>query len=195
MSYKVIYLTGAPAAGKTTVCRKLLALRQDINVFEYGKEMSAYLASKRDGIAPSQADLRGGTQRHVSDSDIGHVNRIMLDFVLKWRAKGHVVVDSHHVTKERYGFRVSPFSVMEVNALKVSEVWVLYTSAEKTIARIHENPSGRSEPNIFEADFHTFLQANLAIVYSMISDVSVFLFDSEHAGLLDALEARIGPAK
>ena len=38
MAFKVIYLTGAPAAGKSTVCRKLLSMRKDLRIFEYGKE-------------------------------------------------------------------------------------------------------------------------------------------------------------
>lgn len=193
MSYKVIYLTGAPAAGKTTICNQIRERISNVEIFQYGSEMSAYLTSQSKGSTISQKDLRAGTATHVTQLDIDHVNRRMVEFSRRWRTKKHVVIDTHQVTRERYGFRVSAFSNRELRALQLTEIWILYASAASTIARIRQRPEGRPEPNVFEADLHTFLQASLIVSYGVIFGVPIVLFDSEveHAVLIQEIENRL----
>lgn len=193
MSYKVVYLTGAPAAGKTTACEKLKARKLNVKVFEYGREMVAHLAAHNERVVPSQSALRGGIQTLVSKHDINRVNIQLAAFVKKWGSAHHVIIDTHQVTKETFGFCVSPFSDVEVRTLGLTEVWVLFTSAETTISRIDIEAGGRQRPTPFEADFHTMLQSNLAVVYAATCGVPVFLFnsDTELSRIADELESRL----
>ena len=67
--------------------------------------MSTHLkGSKGADNVESQATLRAGTNPYVSQQDIEHVDRLCLEFAARWRSSCHVIIDSHHVTKEDFGF-------------------------------------------------------------------------------------------
>ena len=194
MSFKVIYMTGAPAAGKSTVCRSLLGLRSDVKIFEYGKEMAAYLRSLTGpGGSVSQDTLRGGTSEFVGQDHIENVDHLSFEFAARWRTECHVIIDSHHVTKETFGFRISPFTAEKLERLRPTEIWILYVTSEETRARIAADPQGRPLPTQFEAEFHTFIQTSLAAVYGVVAGVPTLMFDasSENDGLVESLSRRL----
>ena len=156
--------------------------------------MSTHLkGSKGADNVESQATLRAGTNPYVSQQDIEHVDRLSLEFAARWRSSCHVIIDSHHVTKEDFGFRISPFTIAKVQNVQPTEIWILYITAEETIARIAAHPDGRPAPTRFEADFHTFTQASLAAAYGMAGGIPTFLFDSssQNDQLIETLHRRL----
>lgn len=193
MHFKVIYMTGAPAAGKSTACKALTSKRADVKVFEYGTEMAKHLRSSLQTATLSQSTLRGGTGDLVRQADIDHVDELAFTFADQWRGQCHVIIDSHHVTKEQYGFRIAAFTMAKLQRLQATEIWVLYTTAADTLARIAAHADGRPAPTAFEADFHTLVQSSLAATYGAAGGIPVLLFDahSTNARLNEMLFARL----
>lgn len=179
MKHKVIYMTGAPAAGKTTLSAELMLLIPGLLVFEYGKEMTTHLG-KKDSVQKniSQDQLKSGIENFVDQQDIDIVDQSMIDLSNERRATNHVLIDSHHVTKEEYGFRASVFSKDKLIQLAPDEIWILYTDPATTIERIEKKSEGRPMISGFEAEMHTFLQAGLAMNYSAIAGIPAFFFDT-----------------
>jgi adenylate kinase len=102
---KVVYLTGAPAAGKSTLIRTLASTRPDVKVFEYGRMMSEKLGrGKAPGQGISQHTLRGGTSGRVTQRDIDDLDTEMTDWIERYNSQCHLVIDSHQVTIEPFGF-------------------------------------------------------------------------------------------
>ena len=176
--YNLIYLTGAPASGKSSLSSEIRKEREDkVVVFEYGKELTKYLKEK-GAVIEGQTELRQKSSAIVTKDDIYALDNLLLDFANCQRSSRHVIVDSHAVTKEIYGYRILPFSVEQMKILNPSKIVVLYAESDVVIRRISSNSQGRPSISPFEADMHTFLQASVAINYSMLLHVPIYYFDS-----------------
>jgi adenylate kinase len=148
---KVIYVTGAPAAGKSSMTALLAERVSDMVIWEYGSRLTEHIMARSAGVE-NQDDLRTRSAGVVSPKDVAEVDQALLDFVEANRAGRHVVIDSHPVTKEAYGYRVTPFSLDQFGRLAPDEIWVLYTSPVETRRRISADSGGRPMVTEEEAD-------------------------------------------
>ncbi|HEY4217889.1 MAG TPA: ATP-binding protein [Gemmatimonadaceae bacterium] len=176
MSEHVLYLTGAPASGKSTLSATLRERLPNLAVFEYGAQLTAYLSKKRAGL--QQEELRRRSADIASRADIEAVDKMLLTFAAKERLSTPVVIDSHAVTKESYGFRVTPYSLVGFQRLKPTMIVMLYTDPAITLQRIKADPAGRPMITNWEAGLHTGLQASVAVTYSIAVGVPLYLFDA-----------------
>lgn len=178
MSFKTIYLTGAPASGKSTTASKLSDAIEHLEVWEYGARLTAYLR-ERNGDIKDQVELRELSAGRVLPEDIVAVDKRLISFVKSNRTNRHIIVDSHPVTKEEYGFRITAFSQKCIRELNPDEIWILYTSPEVAVERISRDAQGRPNISIEEARMHTALQSSVAANYGVILGRPVYLFDTD----------------
>jgi adenylate kinase len=174
---KVIYLTGAPAAGKSSTTRLLFDRVPDMAVWEYGARLTEYCAARSADVT-GQHDLRARSAGIITPEDVAEVDRALLAFVDENRLDRHVLIDSHPVTKESYGYRITPFSLEQFAQLRPDEIWVLYANPEETRRRIESDPGGRPLVTEEEARTHTMLQASVAATYGMAIRCPVYMFDT-----------------
>lgn len=174
-AYQVVYLTGAPAAGKSSVARALVAKVTPLEVFEYGSRLTQFLSERHEGL--TQADIRERSAGVASADDIRALDAVLKDFVQSERQRSHVIIDSHAVTKERYGFRVTAYSMTGIASVNPTMICVLYTPSDVTRTRIAASPAGRPMVTEWDADFHTYLQANVALTYAMTLGVPAYFID------------------
>jgi len=188
---KTVYLTGAPAAGKSTTANLLRQHIPLLKVWEYGARLAQYVADR--ACVSGQSDLRRLSGQVVTPEDVVSVERELLKFVELNRAASPILVDSHPVTKEKYGFRITAFSHEQIKALDPDEIWVLFTSPTIAVDRISSAPDGRPLINVEQARFHTTLQASVAATYGIITGKPVYLFDSniDQQELVKQLAARL----
>lgn len=185
---KVIYLTGAPAAGKSSTTKLLASRVPELLLWEYGARLTDFVMARSVDIA-SQDDLRTRSADVVTPDDVAEVDRALLAFVQENRSTHHVVIDSHPVTKESYGYRITPFSFDQVRSLAPDEIWVLYASPEETRRRIAKESGGRPMISVEEARMHSALQASVAATYSISVGCPAYLFDT--ALVQDELVSRL----
>ncbi|CCD89258.1 conserved protein of unknown function [Bradyrhizobium sp. ORS 285] len=188
---EVVYLTGAPATGKSTLTRALKEQIQDLQIFEFGERLTARLLSS--GRVSDQTELRSRSAGAITLDDVREVDRELLDFVATHRTTRPVIIDSHAVTKENYGYRVTPYSLKEFEKLGPTQIWVLYTEPQVALQRIANNAQGRPQITEEEARFHTQLQASVATTYGMHLGTAIHFFDSAApcAELASQLAARL----
>jgi adenylate kinase len=104
--FEVVYLTGAPAAGKSTTAKLLAQRVAPLEVFEFGERLTAYLAEKT-GSSVVQEEVRRQSASLVTPDDVRAVDSLLLAFVAEARSRTHIVIDSHPVTKgHQRGLRV-----------------------------------------------------------------------------------------
>ena len=176
--YDLIYLTGAPAAGKSSIAEQLKQAISPIEVFNYGHELTAYLAGKT-GVPLHQDEIRRQSALVITPEDVEALDSILLARVGELRARTHFVIDTHAVTKESYGFRVTPFSLQRFAELRPTKIVVLYTSPEVAMSRIGADPGGRPMITAFESGFHSALQASVALSYGTSLGIPVYFLDSD----------------
>lgn len=191
MNYKTVYLTGAPAAGKSTTTRLISERIPGLLIWEYGKRLTDYVRDR--GIVEDQSDVRRLSSGVITPEDVAEMDRQLLQFVSDNRATAPIIIDSHPVTKEAFGFRITAFSQDQIRTLAPDEIWVLYTAPEIAVQRIGNDPAGRPQIDEEQARMHTSLQASVAANYGIIVGKPVYLFDSsgEQEQLVDRLAARL----
>lgn len=214
--HHVVYLTGAPAAGKSTLSRAMGDRVPSLAIFEYGARLTAHLAAKpapdvtrQDQSATvaattprpaqevlTQRTLRAHSARIASPADIVAVDAELLAFVARERTQRPVLIDTHAVTKEQYGFRITPFSLQRIRDLAPTLIVDLFTPPDVAVARISSDPDGRPQITAFEAEFHTYLQASVAVSYATCLGIPVYLLDSSRPAvdLVEELVRRLGTA-
>lgn len=189
---KVIYLTGAPASGKSSTTRLLRAHKPDLLVWEYGARLTAHLQERSEAI-DNQDDLRAQSASIVTPEDIDEVDRALVEYVRKNRQSHNVIIDSHPVTKENFGFRITPFSLDQFKTLSPDEIWVLHVDPQVAIQRINDDAAGRPMVTEEQSRFHSSLQASVAATYGMAIGRTVYLFDSsgDQIELVTSLRRRL----
>ena len=173
----MIYLTGAPATGKSTLSRNLARQFSNLIVFAYSERLRDHLNS-RDATAFDEELIRQHSAQIVTPDDIAEVDRQLAELVRTQRASGPILIDSHAVTKESYGFRVTAFSRQELIALSPDFIFCLYASSDVIQYRIGANAMGRPQVSTFESDMHGSVQCALALQYGLILGKPVYLLDS-----------------
>lgn len=189
---KVIYLTGAPASGKSSTTRLLAERMPDLLIWEYGARLTAHVMAGSADVS-SQDDLRARSAGVVTPGDVDEVDGALIAFVAGHRAHHPVIIDSHPVTKEAYGYRITPFSLERFALLAPDEIWVLYAGPDETRRRIGADDGGRPMVTEEEARTHTALQASVAATYGMSLGRPVYLFDTaaQRDELVDRLVERL----
>jgi adenylate kinase len=76
--FDVIYLTGAPAAGKSSLAGRLGQVISPIKVFNYGQELTEYLAAK-SGSPYHQDELRRQSAQVITPEDVEALDSILLN--------------------------------------------------------------------------------------------------------------------
>jgi adenylate kinase len=174
--FKVIYLTGAPASGKTTTVDLLTQSGKQIEVWSYSDRLKTYLAQNRQQA--SHVEMREQSSTLITSDDIAAVDEQLIAFISERRGRTNIIIDSHPVTKESYGFRVTAFSIEQLQRLAPDEIWMTFASADDTVKRIEADRQGRQPIDAEAAAMHTHLQAAVATTYGILCSRPVYIFDS-----------------
>jgi adenylate kinase len=173
----VIYLTGAPATGKSTLSRNLKLAVPQLVVFAYSEKLREHVAAKNSRGKISESEIREKSSAIVTPEDIEQLDAKLIELVQTERLRQPVLIDSHAVTKERYGFRVTGFSDSMFKALNPTAIICLYAHSSIIKTRIEKNSMGRPTVSDAEADMHNLLQANLAMQYAVQAGRPFYLLD------------------
>jgi adenylate kinase len=177
-SFPVIYLTGAPATGKSTLSRNIAARVPDLAVFTYSEELRRLLARDTAGPQLTEDSIRELSARVVTAEHVAQLDQELIERANRSRARAPFLVDSHPVTKEDYGFRVTAFSIGMIQALNPDVVLCLYAAPSVVIERIARDAMGRPAVTEFEAALHNQLQTGVAAQYGVLTGRAVYFLDS-----------------
>lgn len=160
----VIYLTGAPATGKTTLCTHLALSVPDFQHIAYRDLLMAHVAGRCGAVTVE--GLREAPSRIITRADVDTTDRKLVDMVAEMRKDKHILVDSHPMSKEPYGFRITPFTPDQIAALNPDVIVCLYAEPSEIARRIGADAGGRPLPSEFELSMHVTLQATVAAEYA-----------------------------
>jgi adenylate kinase len=172
----VIYLTGPPAAGKSTLCRKVVEQLPETLVLHYSELLRDHLA--QIGSVTTEDGIRRSSAKIITPQMISDVDELLIQKVQQERCRRPIIIDSHAVTKESYGFRITPFTLEKLRLLSPTHVCLLFADSDTTIRRINENAQGRPLITPFEANFHLYLQSQVAVSYCIELGLQLYILDS-----------------
>lgn len=190
----VVYLTGAPATGKSTLTRGLEKCVTGLKVFCYSARLSDHVNSRVPDLGLTEESVRQQSARVITKEDVDAVDGILIDWVKSNRSDSDLIIDSHPVTKEEFGFRVTPFSHAQLLELRPEVVVCLYADPAVLHQRISEHPQGRPQLSPSEMTLHVTLQAAVAAQYAVLLGKACLLVDSDmpRAELVSEVAKRVG---
>ncbi|WP_298022152.1 ATP-binding protein [uncultured Parasphingopyxis sp.] len=184
----IIYLTGSPATGKTTLAERLSDRIDNLIHFRFGNVLTELIQQNHE---VTQEALRTSTS-HISTPDIvNQVNENAIETCEKHRGVGSVIVDTHAVTTEETGFRVTPMSVAQMKRLNPDAFVCLTARPDVRAIRVKEDAKGR--PLLDEEQLRTqsMLQESLVISYAAATGKPAYFMCNETTKDLSRIEAEL----
>lgn len=134
--------------------------------------------NSRAGASITETGIREKSGTVVRPEDVQELDDRLVAWVADERMRSPIVIDSHPVTKEAYGFRVTAFSTGQVLQLAPDCIVCLYAAPEELERRIRANPQGRPLPSLYELGLHTQVQVDVAVQYGVLLGKPCHLMDS-----------------
>lgn len=175
---KVIYLTGAPAVGKSTLAALVERDLPGLVWYSYSKLLRD-VVNQRNLETIDETKVRERSAAVITRQDVEATDEWLIAEVTAKRLTHHVVIDSHPVTKESYGFRITPFTTEQLKRLNPDMIICAYASADVLADRIRRDPAGRPLPSNSDITLHVQLQASLAAQYGFLLGCACHLVDTD----------------
>jgi adenylate kinase len=177
MDGKVVLITGAAGTGKSTLVRTLLERARPFKRVDYGQLLREHKL-RQTGVEISYDELRRDSASVISPQDVAAVDEWLIEQLPSWRTEGNILIDSHPVTKETFGFRITPFSLDQVRRIGFDAILVLVGEPNTLARRIAEDRQGRPNVDAFQAGFQVQLQAAVAAIYAIACGQPCFAIDT-----------------
>ena len=176
--WEVFYLTGAPATGKTSIANKIIECIDPVESISY-KDLIMYYYKTKLSLEVTHKQLRQKSSEIVTPDIINEIDNVILpDMISQLRKKSHVIIDTHPVTKELYGFRATPFSYDILLKLGIDAIIVLYSDANTIKGRINSAEDGRLNCSLEDINTHISLQNSLALTYGILIGKPIYYLDT-----------------
>lgn len=172
----MIYLTGVPASGKTSLATRLEERIKPLIRLDYGQTILEHKQRLLKNM--KYDDLRKKSSSIIYIEDVRKLDTSLIEKVNKLRTTTNILIDSHATTKEEYGFRMIPFTMDILTKLKLDAVIALHSSFENIEKRIATKPQGRPLITIDEFNQHLFLQDSLAVLYGVVCNCPIYVVDN-----------------
>jgi adenylate kinase len=171
-------LTGAPGTGKSTLRNSLAVRIAGLEHFNYGQLLLR--RKQREGSEVSYEQLREQSSAIMSASDVTATDDWVILEISRLRETSHVLIDSHALTRETYGFRAIAYSKAQLEGLRLDAVISLRADPDILIGRVKLDPRGRREMTTEVAREIQILQGSLSLTYAVACACPAFVIDSTH---------------
>jgi len=176
-SGKVVMLTGAAGTGKSTLSQEAGARIRPLHRVDFGQ----LLLERKIGqgfTALNYEKLRTESASVITREDVKAVDAQLIDSLPQLRNETHVLIDSHAVTRERFGYRITHYSFDELKRIALDAVVVTYCRPDVFAARHKSSPRGRPPITDIEAQHQMTLQEAVAVNYAILCGCPCFLLDT-----------------
>jgi adenylate kinase len=168
--------------------QSLLQRTRPFRRVDYGQLLLEHKA-RVSGRQLTYEELRRDSATAITPGDVFIVDEWVIGQLPAWRTETNIVIDSHPVTKESFGFRVTPFSSQQVARIGFDAIIVLVGDPGRLALRIAANPQGRPAVNAFQAGFQVQLQAAVATLYAITCARPCFAIDTTELDAEQVFEA------
>lgn len=169
---KVVYLTGVPGTGKSTVCNAILKARADVKVFSYSEHLGHHLGTTKSELRQKSSSVVMSEAVHAVDAELAR-------FVAHHRLNAAIAIDSHAVTYEDFGYRAVPFKPKVLTALRLDAVVCLTADATHVADRVAADPGGRRAVEVGEIEHAQRLQEAVATAYAVLLGIPLYLIRTD----------------
>ena len=174
----ITLLTGVPGVGKSTVAAGICASDPGASVLNFGRVLF-HLARSRGASGLTYETFRQRSWEFVDSALIEAATSEAHDRISAANRLEHVLVDSHAVSTEAYGFRSTPDTPRLLELFSYDLIVQLHAAPEVILER-HEasNNTGRLYRTVSDVATATALQFATSTYYAGITGCTLHVVDA-----------------
>jgi len=171
----VVYVTGVPGVGKSTLCRRLCDLRPNRYVHvSFGALILAAIGES--GL--TEKNLRESAASLVTSRVLRLATEKLIAEVDQSPAGILLLIDSHAVSQDRFGYVVTPDGPDYFGRLRYQAIIQLFASPTTVLAMSLPAASGRQARTARDIDVHFALQSAVSVNYAAANGCPLLLVDA-----------------
>lgn len=174
---KVVMLTGAAGTGKSTLAAECAARIQPLHKIDFGQLL---LDAKRKQGHPDLTydQLRTLSANIITSEDVRAADSAFIESLPALRARTNVLIDSHAVTRESFGYRITHYSFDDLRRIAFDAIMITYCNPDVWLERRSRDPQGRPELSQFEVQHHMALQEAVGLNYAISCGCPCYVLDT-----------------
>jgi adenylate kinase len=170
-------LTGAAGTGKSTLAAECAAHIRPLHKVDFGQILLD--AKRRRGYPDLTYDqLRTLSGSIITPEDVRAADGILIDSLPALRTRSNVLIDSHAVTRESYGYRVTHYSFDDLRRISFDAIVITYCHPDVWLERWAHNSQGRPELSQFEVQNQMALQEAVGLNYAIACGCPCYVLDT-----------------
>jgi adenylate kinase len=114
----------------------------------------------------------------ITPEDVRAADSAFIESLPALRARTNVLIDSHAVTRESYGYRITHYSFDELRRIAFDAIVITYCHPDTWLERRSRNPQGRPELSQFEVQNHMALQEAVGLNYAVACGCPCYVLDT-----------------
>ncbi len=134
--------------------------------------------AKATRISPTISLEVGRLYSIIRPEDVSATDAALIRSLPELRASTHVLIDSHAVNREEYGYRVTHYSFDDLRRIAFDAVVITYCDPDVWRERWTTSPQGRRELSRFEVQHFMALQEAVGIQYAIACGCRCFMLDT-----------------
>lgn len=175
--YGSVLITGAPGCGKTTLLSRMSEKYTPLETVDFGK-LLLDLKKAQGHETLTYEQMRTDSSVIITSDDVQQLDEILIRDMPSMLLKNNVLIDSHAVTSETYGARITSYSADQLQRLGLSAVIMVWCEPRALFDRIQANPDGRAISTLGKVSYIQELQGSLAGTYGVLSGCRTFVVDN-----------------
>jgi len=175
MTNKLILLTGIPGIGKSTITQYLEKKIKPIVRFSFGDLIYEVLQQK--GVKCNRLQIRKTPDKFVTINIIKYASKILLERAMEARKINNVVIESHAVVRDFYGFWVIP-EITDFKSARLDAIIVIHTSFNTFRKRMNRAIDGRYEISNQTFQKYQSLLDSVAINFSLKAGCPLYVVET-----------------
>ena len=174
---KVVMLTGAAGTGKSTLAVECAAHIRPLYKVDFGQFLLE--AKRKQGYPELTYDqLRTLSADIITPEDVRAADNAFIESLPALRARTHVLIDSHAVTREAFGYRITHYAFDDLRRISFDAIIITYCNPDVWLERRARNPQGRPELSPFEVQHHMALQEAVGLNYAIACGCPCYVLDT-----------------
>lgn len=177
MQGKFVIITGISGVGKSTITRNVETRIKPITRIGFGELI--FEIKNQMGATANYEQLRASPNEAIPINYVNLAEELLLSRVSQLRQTTNIILDSHAVVNDHFGFRIVP-EISNFDKAHLDAIIVIHAPFEVVKIRLAKEPKGR--PTISKQIFENYktLQDSVAIHFGITAKCPVYVLETDN---------------